>query len=359
MSTSPPSSVWHRLVSNRSALAGIIIISLFLLIGIFAYYLAPDPTPNADRQIVEIQAKKPGYEQQFIRIKKPLEVQKESWVQRLFFGREDAYHWIPIAGHRPHNDSVEVLKFIDEGISEPVVYSKNELAPVQPIVVKKFWLGTDKLGRDILSRLMVGVRVSMAVGLITALVSLTIGIILGAFAGYFGGRTDAIIMWWVNVVWSIPTLLLVFGLTLTLGKGFWQIFLAVGLTMWVGVARVVRGQIIAIKKLEYVQAARALGFGNIRIIFKHILPNIMGPIWVLSAANFASAIIIEAGLSFLGLGVQPPIPSWGLMIKENYNFIITNNPALALAPGIAIMLLVLAFNFLGNGLRDAMDVRLK
>lgn len=359
MSTSPPSSVWHRLVSNRSALAGIIIISLFLLIGIFAYYIAPDPTPNADRQIVEIQAKKPGYEQQFIRIKKPLEVQKESWVQRLFFGREDAYHWIPIAGHRPLNDSVEVLKFIDEGISEPVVYSKNELAPVQPIVVKKFWLGTDKLGRDILSRLMVGVRVSMAVGLITALVSLTIGIILGAFAGYFGGRTDAIIMWWVNVVWSIPTLLLVFGLTLTLGKGFWQIFLAVGLTMWVGVARVVRGQIIAIKKLEYVQAARALGFGNIRIIFKHILPNIMGPIWVLSAANFASAIIIEAGLSFLGLGVQPPIPSWGLMIKENYNFIITNNPALALAPGIAIMLLVLAFNFLGNGLRDAMDVRLK
>jgi peptide/nickel transport system permease protein len=155
----------------------------------------------------------------------------------------------------------------------------------------------------------------------------------------------------------MPTLLLVFGLTLTLGKGFWQIFIAVGLTMWVSVARVVRGQVFALREMEYIQAAKALGLKNIRIIIRHILPNVLGPVIVIAAANFASAIIIEAGLSFLGVGIQPPTPSWGLMLKENYNFIITHNPALALAPGVAIMILVLAFNLLGNGLRDAMDVR--
>ncbi|HZW64752.1 MAG TPA: ABC transporter permease, partial [Hanamia sp.] len=142
-----------------------------------------------------------------------------------------------------------------------------------------------------------------------------------------------------------------------LGKGFWQIFIAVGLTMWVSVARVVRGQVIALRELEYIQAAKALGLKNFRIIVRHILPNVLGPVIVIAAANFASAIIIEAGLSFLGVGIQPPTPSWGLMLKENYNFIITHRPALALAPGIAIMILVLAFNLLGNGLRDALDVR--
>jgi peptide/nickel transport system permease protein len=164
-------------------------------------------------------------------------------------------------------------------------------------------------------------------------------------------------MWLINVIWSIPTLLLVFAITFLLGKGFWQVFIAVGLTMWVSVARIVRGQILSVRKLEYVEAAKALGFSDFRIIFKHILPNIAGPIIVVAASNFASAIVIEAGLSFLGVGVQPPQPSWGLMIKENYNFIITHNPALALAPGLAIMLVVLAFNLLGNGLRDALNVK--
>jgi peptide/nickel transport system permease protein len=127
--------------------------------------------------------------------------------------------------------------------------------------------------------------------------------------------------------------------------------------MCVSVAIVVRGQVLALREMEYIQAAKALGLKNMRIIIRHILPNVLGPVIVIAAANFASAIIIEAGLSFLGVGIQPPTPSWGLMIKENYNFIITHNPALALAPGVAIMILVLAFNLLGNGLRDALDVR--
>jgi peptide/nickel transport system permease protein len=203
----------------------------------------------------------------------------------------------------------------------------------------------------------VGVRVSLGVGLVTVVISLTIGLSLGSIAGYFRGRADDIITWFMNVIWGIPTLLLVFAITLVLGKGFWQVFIAVGLTMWVSVARLVRGQILNVRELEYIEAAKALGFSNTRIIARHIIPNIIGPVMVIAAANFASAIVIEAGLSFLGVGVQPPQPSWGLMVKENYNFIITQNPMLALAPGFAIMLLVLAFNLLGSGLRDALNVR--
>jgi peptide/nickel transport system permease protein len=189
------------------------------------------------------------------------------------------------------------------------------------------------------------------------IISVTLGIFLGAVAGYFGGKTDKIIMWLINVIWSIPTLLLVFGVTLILGKGFFQIFIAVGLTMWVSVARLIRGQVLVLREMEYIQAAKALGIPDFRIIFRHILPNVIGPVLVIGASNFATAMIIESGLSFLGVGIQPPKPSWGLMIKENYNFIITHNPMLALAPGIALMLLVLSFNVLGNGLRDAFDVR--
>lgn len=338
-------------------MAGLIIIAMAVLIGIFAYFLGTDTTPNADRQIVEIQARKPGFTQLFIKIKKEKEIHPTGFFSRLLFGAEDKYNYIPVNGFTENEDSVYVEKYIDEGLQEKQVFPKNILPGKNYITSKTFHLGTDKFGRDILSRLIVGVRVSLAVGLITVLISLSIGIMLGAAAGYFGGKTDNIIMWFINVIWSMPTLLLVFGITLTLGKGFWQIFIAVGLTMWVSVARVVRGQVLALREMEYIQAAKALGLKNMRIIIRHILPNVLGPVMVIAASNFASAIIIEAGLSFLGIGIQPPTPSWGLMIKENYNFIITHNPALALAPGIAIMILVLAFNLLGNGLRDALDVR--
>jgi peptide/nickel transport system permease protein len=350
-------NAWRRLKKNKGAMAGLIIIFISVLVAIFAYYLGTDSTPNADRQVVEIMASKPGYKQLFLRVKKGRLISPVGFFNRLLFGAEDKYLYVPINSFSVSTDSVLVEKFIDEGLQEKQVYAKNELADKKYVESKTFWLGTDTFGRDILSRLLVGVRVSLAVGLITVIISLSIGIFLGATAGYFGGKTDNIIMWFINVIWSMPTLLLVFGITLTLGKGFWQIFIAVGLTMWVSVARVVRGQVVALREMEYIQAAKALGLKNMRIIIRHILPNVLGPVMVIAAANFASAIIIEAGLSFLGVGIQPPTPSWGLMIKENYNFIITHNPALALAPGVAIMILVLAFNLLGNGLRDALDVR--
>jgi peptide/nickel transport system permease protein len=349
-------AAWRRLRKNKGALFGLVIIALSVLVAIFAYYIAPDSSPYANRIILEIGGEKPGFSQTFLKVKKGKQIVDGGFSGQLMNGKEDAYYFVPITNHQKNGDSVIVQKYIDEGLTERQAYHASQLAP-SPVVKQKFYSGTDKFGRDILSRLIVGTRVSLSVGLITVIISLSIGLLLGSMAGYFRGRTDDIIMWFINVIWSIPTLLLVFAITLALGKGFWQVFIAVGLTMWVSVARLVRGQVLAARELEYVEATRALGFSNFRTIVKHIWPNIMGPVMVIAASNFASAIVIEAGLSFLGVGVQPPQPSWGLMIKENYNFIITQNPMLALAPGFAIMVLVLAFNLLGNGLRDALNVR--
>jgi ABC-type dipeptide/oligopeptide/nickel transport system permease subunit len=348
-------SSWKRLKKNKGAMAGLVLILVAIFIALFGYFLAPDPSPFANRIILEIGGEKPGYQRSFLLVKKERAGQT-GFVQRLLYGKPDQYEHIPVASWQQTKDSIIVQKFIDEGVSERLAVSRSNAAEV-PIVTQAFHLGTDKYGRDILSRLIIGTRISLSVGLITVLISLSVGIAFGAIAGYYKGRTDEVIMWLINVIWSIPTLLLVFAITLLLGKGFWQVFIAVGLTMWVNVARLVRGQVMVTKELQYVEAGRVLGFSDSRIIIRHILPNIMGPILVIAASNFASAIVIEAGLSFLGVGVQPPMPSWGLMIKENYNFIITQNPMLALAPGFAIMLLVLAFNLFGNGLRDALNVR--
>jgi peptide/nickel transport system permease protein len=197
----------------------------------------------------------------------------------------------------------------------------------------------------------------LSVGFIAVLISLLVGITLGSMAAYFGGWIDQFIVWFINVIWSIPTLLLVIAITMALGKGYWQVFIAVGLTMWVEVARVVRGQVMSIREKEFVEAGTALGYSSFRIIFRHILPNVLSPLIVISAANFASAILIEAGLSFLGIGVQPPTPSWGIMIKEHYGYIILDYAYLAILPGLAIMVMVLAFMIVGNGLRDALDVK--
>jgi ABC-type dipeptide/oligopeptide/nickel transport system permease subunit len=373
--------IGKRLLRNRGAFFGLIIIGMAIVIAITAYFIAPDPSPDANRIIVEIGGQKPGFRQLFLLVPKQQPPPSVSFFHRLLYGREDAWDQIPINHASVQGDSVIVQKFVDENVEErlaftlaqlstPAVSEKGSASPDRmpfpqtarpvrtiPLKTQTFWLGTDRYGRDILSRLLIGVRVSLAVGLVTVLLSLSLGVLLGALAGYFRGRVDEIILWLVNVIWSIPTLLLVFAIMLVLGKGFWQVFVAIGLTLWVNVARIVRGQVLALREREYVEAARALGYSHSRILFRHILPNVMGPVWVVAASNFASAIVIEAGLSFLGVGVQPPQPSWGLMIKENYNFIITHNPVLALAPGLAIMLLVLAFNLLGNGLRDALDVR--
>lgn len=228
------------------------------------------------------------------------------------------------------------------------------------VTQRTYWLGTDKYGLDVLSRVIIGARVSLMVGFMSVLITLLIGTSLGLISGYFGGWVDRLVMWLINVIWSLPSLLLAISISFAFNdKGLYQVYLAIGLSMWVELARIVRGQVLQVREMEYIQAAKILGFKNFRILFRHILPNITAPIIVVCAANFASAILLEAGLSFLGLGVQTPMPSWGMMIQEHADYIVQDKEYLALIPGLCIMFLVMSFNFLGNGLRDALDVNMK
>lgn len=361
-------SFFHNLFKSTIAKAALFLISIVVFSALFAYWIVPDASPNANQMIVELSAKPIGFEKEclFIPIQKKLE--PSSFWRRTLYGKPITHQLLPINGYWIQGDSLIVRHFIDYNLEDTLAYPLtlfhdrgNEILDAnninQIIENKKFLLGTDRYGRDILSRLIVGSRISLAVGIVSVILSIGIGILLGAIAGWYRGIIDDAVMWLINILWAIPTLLLVFAITLTIGKGFWEIFVAIGLSSWVSAARLIRGQVFQVKEMDYILAAKALGFSDFRIIFKHILPNIAGPIMVIAAANFATAILIEAGLSFLGIGVQPPTPSWGLMIKEHYTFLIAGNPLPALVPGISIMLLVLAFNILGNALRDAIDVR--
>ena len=379
---SPKALAWKRFRSNKLGMVSCFFVLLWALMALFAYLIIPDKTPNANRQILEISTKKPGFEVDMLMIPKETPPAKTSFFKFLFNGRPDNYVYLPFDSI--HVDAYQTTVYLyqnEESLNvRTEIVDNKELIKNGPstgsgalaftsaeeadtyirsrcVKHRKFLLGTDQFGRDFLSRLILGSRISLTVGFIAVLLSLMIGIVMGSLGGFFRGKVDDAVVWFINVVWSIPTLLLVIAITFALGKGIAQVFIAVGLTMWVEVARIVRGQILSIRETTFVEAGKALGFKNLRIIFKHILPNILNPIIVVSAANFASAILLEAGLSFLGIGVQPPMPSWGSMIKENYAFIILDAAYLAILPGIAIMLLVLAFMLIGNALREALDVK--
>ena len=346
---------------NFWGVLSLIYIVLCGIIALFAYILSPDNSQNANQMHLSIHSRGPGFTVSMLTI--PSLEESAFKLSSLFFGKTNNDTEIPITSYKIEGNTLIYTPYAGddiEGISKRLEMTDGEDVNAfakAHISSRKFLLGTDKYGRDLLSRMFVGARISFSIGFVAVFISLVIGLFMGSLAGYFGGKVDAVIMWIINVTWSIPTLLLVIAITLALGKGFWQVFIAVGLTMWVEVARVVRGQIMGVKQMQYVTAAKALGFSHGRIIIRHILPNIMAPLIVISAANFAGAILIESGLSFLGIGAQPPMPSWGAMIKDHYSYIILGKPYLAIIPGLAIMLLVMAFMLVGNALRDALDVK--
>jgi len=229
--------------------------------------------------------------------------------------------------------------------------------PAAPPGAPGHLLGTDAVGRDILARLIYGTRVSLQVGIVAVGIAATLGTTVGLTAGYYGGVVDNLLMRTVDVFLAFPVIVLAIAIIAVLGPSLVNVMIALGLVAWTTYARVVRGQVLILRELDFVQAARAAGTGDARIIVRHILPNAIAPIIVLATVGMAAAIIAEAALSFLGLGVQPPTPSWGSMLNEGRAFLRTS-PHISTLPGLAIMVTVLGFNFLGDGLRDALDPRL-
>lgn len=351
---------------------GLVVIVSSILIAIGCYWIIPDDSPYSNTMSLPISLQHPGFTASFIKVPR-LNVEGSTFLTRTINGKPARYNYVAIQDWKASGDTVYYTEFTGDPSTKGIEgkFGLQQLGVPSNlhgdrarnyflencITQRHFILGTDRFGRDLLSRLLIATRVSLSVGLIAVIISLFIGIALGSIAGFFRGWADKLITWLINVVWSIPTLLLVVAITMALGKGFMQVFIAVGLTMWVEVARLVRGQFFSLREQQFVEAGKALGYSNSRIILKHILPNIIGPVIVIAASNFASAILLEAGLSFLGMGAQPPMPSWGMMIKENYSYIVVDAAYLAIWPGVAIALTVLAFTLLGNGLRDAFDTK--
>ncbi len=353
-SSSTGTFTWKRCKREKVGLVAFACIVTLCIISLLGYWITPDSTPYCNDQHLEISLQKPGFTVEMLQLLPPTPVEKRGFFATMLHGQPAPYRTIPISAYNIHHNYIEITYYGDSTQQEQ--FDRSALAE-EPIITKKYRLGTDRYGRDVLSQLLLGSRISLSVGFVSVFIALLIGILLGAWAGYYQGRIDTIISWFINVTWSIPTLLLVIALSFALGKGFWQVFIAIGLTMWVDIARVVRGQVISIKEKEFVEAGRALGYSDLYIIIKHILPNLLGTIIVITAANFSSAILMEAGLSFLGLGVQPPMPSWGMMLKENYAYIVLDHAYLAIVPGIAISVLVFSFMLVGSALRNIMDVR--
>ena len=368
---------WKRFKRNRSAMAGLVVITASVIVAMLAYGISPDNSPDANQQILPLETHSPGFSIHLLKKPRP-GIQSSGIIHGLWGGFAKDYDPVPITAWSFTKDSLKFTEYKGRSFKpETNVISLSDIlpgkTPVQSeeglktliennlIENRTYWLGTDKFGRDVLSRLIIGTRVSLSVGLISVVISLIVGVILGSLAGFFGGWVDEVILFVINVFWSIPTLLLAMGLYISAGSlienKLVMIFIAVGLTMWVDTARMVRGQFIVLREMEFVTAAISLGFGNARIIFRHIVPNTFGPIIVVACANFANAILVESGLSYIGLGIQPPAPSWGSMLNEYKDYVDSEKAYLALLPGIAIMLLVLAFNLVGNGLRDALDVK--
>lgn len=395
---------WRRFRKDKLAMFGVGVLLICTVVAILGSHIRPDKTEDVQQQISGIDFQPPGFKVHILEQKLNHEADYKSIFDRMFFGGEakeykniavnpnyyfedDYIHfteynamggepinkmlhiadvlypldynnqYVKIRGEDGEIDSVSFIILNEGRVTKSVADLQAELE-ADFIFERTYWLGTAKHGRDMLSLIMASVIISLTVGFMSVLIAVTIGISLGAIAGYFRGWIDDFITYIINVIWSIPALLIVMVLSLAMGKGFNTVFVAIGLTTWVDVARLVRGQVLSVREKEFVEASRALGYRSMRIIVRHMLPNIIGPIIVLAAANFAYAILIESGMSYLGIGTQPPQPSLGLLVAEYKNYITNDGQAyLAILPGAMIVLLVLSFTLIGNGVRDALDNR--
>jgi len=306
----------------------IVFLSGCCVFAFLAYLIIPDQSRFANNQIPEFALMNPG--QTYCLNKQLITESDQGFVDRFLNGSRSVYK------------------------NQVVEFKQNKQT-----ICSCFWFGTDKFGRDVLSRIVVGLRYTLIIGFASVVLSLIIGLVLGGLAGFFGGKTDAFISILINVFWSLPTILLAFAIILSFGRSFSSIFIAIALTMWGDVARLVRAQVLYYKEMLFVQASKAMGFSEFRILFKHIIPNLMGPVWVSAAGNFALAVLLESGLSFLGFGLQPPIPSLGNILQEQYSYAISGKPLLALIPSIVVVLLILSFQVITAHLRDLTDVRMQ
>jgi peptide/nickel transport system permease protein len=398
------SEAWRKLKKNRQAMVGLFVIVFATLIAILGANIRPDETENANDQNPIIQKLAPGSSVKHLLVRKNEEIEEVGFFGKLFMGGAPRKHkYYPYLDYYFEGDNITIevfspyvkksnympqyksfsladvvypldvlredkiiknsdgsfdIRLYDGQLVKATVADMKKEIEASHLTTVKYFLGTDINGRDMLSRVMAGTIISLSVGLMSVIISLVIGLVLGALAGYYRGWVDTIIMWFITVVWSIPALLLIISLKMIMGSGFSTVFIAVGLIMWVDLARLVRGQVLSIREKEYIEAGRALGYTNLRIISKHVIPNILGPVIVICATNFVSAILLEAGLSFLGIGAKIPMASWGSMIQQHSSYITNvDNGYLAIVPGVCIILLVFSFMMVGNGLRDAFDTK--